>query len=283
MFSGEFMIKLLAIISLSLTLAACSSAPKTNLILDVNEDQKVLSIDELMELRAEENFVELNDDAKGIVKGFDLKVMQKEAYKIGLLHGQYWRALEIEKLLETQKVDLMQSYNFGMFMYGNGKILSPVVIKVEGQYDLISDNESRESSYSLTMIQEAKQVSRPPSYMDYLMVPKTKPKSPNSTLLPYTEDQIETWKSFIVQGWNDGAKQANEIFEIGRRRLERDFSGMILARELIRANVISEPTIQTGKAAVTKSGNTLHIRDVRRFLKDKSEFQEYDDWRPLVR
>ena len=126
-------------------------------------------------------------------------------------------------------------------------------------------------------------ITAPPNWRNYIWMGYEKPEKPNATLLPQNSAERKIWNEHVAIGWNEGSKQADEIFSANLARLKRDFEGMILYRKLLAQNMVTSPYVSQAELGITGDGNKLHIDD--RVLRITSIPQLQTDpknWRPAI-
>jgi len=186
--------------------------------------------------------------------------LKETALGLGAQAGLAWRAQEIDKMLKNDTKKLNDVYNFRPLIL-NHNVLPPVLEESQNSFNLASPDTVRLASKIYKIVTPPRFVTAPPTWGDYLWMEYQKPAAPNSTLLPRGAGEREVWNEFIVDGWEQGVKQANEIFSTNLGRLTRDYKGMILYQKLIAQNMISAPFVGKTNLGITGGGNQLRIGD----------------------
>ncbi len=86
-------------------------------------------------------------------------------------------------------------------------------------------------------------------------------EQPAHLLLPKNKAETTLWQQALLEGWELGKQQAEQIFQQSLARLERDYTGMILYRSLLAQRMISAPYVAEAKLGVTGSANVMQLND----------------------
>ena len=186
--------------------------------------------------------------------------LKETALGLGAQAGLAWRAEQIDKMLKKDTRKLNDVYNFRPLLLDNS-VLPPVLEEAQDSFNLANPNTVRLASKIYKIVMPPRFVTAPPTWGDYLWMDYQKPETPNSTLLPRGAGEREVWNEFIVEGWKQGVKQANDIFSTDLGRLTRDYKGMILYHKLIAQNMISAPHVGKSNLGITGGGNHMRIGD----------------------
>ena len=108
---------------------------------------------------------------------------------------------------------------------------------------------------------QARFITTPPNWRQYLWMDYKRPEYPNVTLLPKTKQEREVWAFYVTRGWKNGVEQANTILEENVARIKEDFGGMILYRKLLAMNMVSPPFVSHTDLGVTGDESEIHIDD----------------------
>ena len=122
-------------------------------------------------------------------------------------------------------------------------------------------------------------------WQDYLITHFPAPEVPDKTLLPHNKGEQKVWAIYIQQGLEEGIQQANDIYAANVARLQRDYNGMILYRQLLAEHMVSAPYVaQSNLGVTTNSQDTqLYINDqVLRITTLPRLNPNAHDWQPVV-
>lgn len=192
-----------------------------------------------------------------------LPALQRAAEKYGMQGGLVWAANEINKDLEANADKLSRTYAFNLFTIegpGGSKIMPPVIAQASDDFESFEQGKAiRVADTVFEIIEQAKFAPVAPLWHSYLMRNFTAPMEP--MILPKNNAERNVWRHFVAKGWEAGVAQAHEIFQADLRRLERDFTGMVLYRQLLAKGMISSPSVSEGHLGVTGNNNNMRIND----------------------
>lgn len=186
--------------------------------------------------------------------------LRETALSLGAQSGLAWRAKTIDDQLIKQNRNLDAIYNFNALILEHN-VLPPVLL--EGQNTLNLDNSQtiRISDRTYKVSKQARFITTPPNWRQYLWMDFNKPEYPNVTLLPKTREERQLWNHSVEKGWRNGVEQANSILEESVARIKEDFSGMVLYRKLLAMNMVSPPYVSHTDLGVTGDGDEIRIDD----------------------
>jgi defect-in-organelle-trafficking protein DotC len=189
-----------------------------------------------------------------------LNGLRETALSVGARGGLAERANEINNMLSDNSWVLNRVFKFyGLVLDDN--VLPPVLITGKNPMTLASKDVIRISDQHYEIIQQAKFITAPPSWRDYLWMNYSKPDIPDNSLLPRNKYEREIWKKDVDEGWAAGRKQADVIFNENLNKLTRDFNGMVLYRTLLAKNMVSAPYVATMNMGITGDHSDLAIND----------------------
>lgn len=218
------------------------------------------------------------------VKQIRLRTLQQAAFSWGVQEGLFWRYQKIVELMESQSLELHTVFSFNKFIV-DGKMLMPSIIEAQRIFDQTSDTSVRTVNVSFTLDKPARLVPQPPTWRDYLIRAIDEPQKPHDVIFPRTSEEREVWIENLNRGWDEGVQQADEIYEIDLRNLQKDIEGMYRFRKLLTMGVVTMPRIASSKYSVIKldNGKTLNLNDVVYSITMQSDFTETDKWEPFFR
>ncbi|TAK73422.1 MAG: type IV secretion system protein DotC, partial [Gammaproteobacteria bacterium] len=182
------------------------------------------------------------------------------AMSIGAQGGLSWASDHINANLEKDRKYLESIYNFNGMMLSHG-VIPPVLEEGDFSLNLADPNTIRVSDRTYKIVQQARFVTTPPNWREYLWMNYPKPALPDKTLLPRTAEEQKVWKKGIAVGWERGIQQANTIFQQNLARLKRDYQGMALYRKLLQEKMISQPFVSRTELGITGDGNDMRVND----------------------
>lgn len=189
-------------------------------------------------------------------------LLKETALSLGARGGLAARLGEINASLEKRSDYLDTVFNFRALILANN-ILPPVL--VEGRNTLNLDNplEIRVADRSYKIEKQARFVTAPPTWRSYLLLQASKPEVPDASLLPDDSDEAELaiWKEYTERGWEQGIRQANDIYAENLGRLKRDYKGMIRYRKLLAQGMVSAPEVANLNLGITGGGSEMSVND----------------------
>lgn len=189
-----------------------------------------------------------------------IMALRETALSIGAQSALAFRAKCIdEKLIkEARRLDAIYDFNSLILQHN---ILPPVLLEGRNILNLADSYNIRIADRVYKIAKQARFVTTPPNWRQYLWMDYKKPDYPNVTLLPKTKEERAMWAECVEQAWKDGLEQANTIFEENVARITEDFIGMIRYRKLLAMNMISPPFVSHTELGVTGDSEKIYIDD----------------------
>lgn len=251
------------------------------------------TMEELQNIERELFFPELeaDDDAPELsALPFDIRgeAIREAALSLGARGGLAYRTYEIRLELETRVSYLDKVFDFSHLLIPapSGLLIEPPVIS-ESLNALIINGDGQQAAVSdrvLDIISEAKIVSSPKSWRNYLERDWGEVAFPPDLLRPADEKEREQWKRLVEQGWDQGVDQAEQIFESDLNELVADYQGMVRYRMLLTQNMVSPPYAFQLDRGVTGGGNNMRVGDRAIHITGKSELVSgTEKWHPANR
>lgn len=211
-----------------------------------------------------------------------LAAIEETATSLGAQSGLAWASGQINHMLESEQRNLDQIFNFQMLLLDKN-VLPPVL--VEGRNALNLDNPE-----TLRLADKVYKIECPPHFVtaaphwrEYLWMNYGYPEKPNDTLIPRDEVERQVWNDCVIKGWQEGIKQANQIFEANMGRLKRDYTGMILYRTLLAQHMVTPPYVAKTELGVTGDDNNMRINDqVLRITATSRLIEDTSKWKAVV-
>lgn len=186
--------------------------------------------------------------------------LRETALSLGAQSALAWRAKFIDEQLVKQARNLDKIYDFNSLTLEHN-ILPPVLLEGRNTLNLADTQTIRISDRTYKVAKQARFITTPPNWRQYLWMDYRKPEYPHVTLLPKTKEERKVWCYFVDKGWQNGVEQANTILEESIARIKEDFAGMILYRKLLAMNMVSPPYVSNTDLGVTGDGGEIHIDD----------------------
>lgn len=186
--------------------------------------------------------------------------LKETALSLGAQSGLAWRAKYIDDDLVKESRNLDMVFDFNTLILPNN-ILPPVLLEGRNTLNLADTQTIRVSDRTYKVSKQARFVTTPPNWRQYLWLDYKKPAYPDVTLLPKNAAERQIWMQCVEKGWKNGIAQANTILEESIARIKEDYNGMILYRKLLAMNMVSAPFVSHTDLGVTGDGGEIHIDD----------------------
>jgi defect-in-organelle-trafficking protein DotC len=210
------------------------------------------------------------------------KALEEIAMGIGAQGGLASASQGIDNNLIKDKNQLDALFNFNGMMLSHG-VIPPVLVEGDNSLNLADSDTIRISDKTYKIVRQARFVTTPPNWREYLWQSYDKPELPNKTLLPTNDAERRIWRRAIKLGWERGTQQAYNIFQQNLATLKRDFQGMILYRKLLEQHIVSPPYVAKTEFGVTGNGDELHVNDEMLRITEHPQLQTNSKrWRAIV-
>jgi defect-in-organelle-trafficking protein DotC len=257
---------------LSFLLASCASQRQPAVIDAANRQQ----------LENMENKEAVHPTGTPTISQIRIKALEDTALGLGAQGGLAATSLKINDHLEQEKWSLETIYNFNGMLLNHG-VLPPVLVESDDSLNLASPDAIRIADKTYKIVAQARFVTTPPNWRDYLWMPFKKPELPHKVLLPRTAEERQIWKKSIRLGWEKGIEQAYSIFEQNLARLKRDYQGMVLYRKLLEEKMVSPPYVSKTELGVTGNGTDMRINDQVLRITELPRLQtDSNNWKAIV-
>jgi defect-in-organelle-trafficking protein DotC len=211
-----------------------------------------------------------------------IMALQETALSLGAQAGLAARARVIDERLTKEARNLDTVYDFNSLILEHN-VLPPVLLEGRNTLNLADAQSIRVSDRVYKVAKQARFITTPPTWRQYLWLDYVKPDAPNVTLLPRCQEEVAVWNTYTEKGWNKGVEQANTILEESIARVKEDFTGMILYRKLLAMNMVSPPYVSHTDLGVTGDGSEIHIDDrVLRITALPALNTNSEEWRAAV-
>jgi len=191
--------------------------------------------------------------------------MRDAALAYGAQGGLAAESRAINQMLQTQAADLSRTYDFQRVMIkgpDNVMIMPPVISQINETYETSEAGRTlRVADTMYEIISQATFAPVAPLWQSYLIRNYTAPSAPPDILLPRDRAEREQWSASVVEGWNMGKQQAQDIFKSDLARLERDFTGMVRYKALLEEGKVSAPVVADARLGTTGTGQDMRVND----------------------
>lgn len=192
------------------------------------------------------------------VDGLRAEALKSIALKLGVSAGLSSQFKIYEKTLEDKSAELDKIYDFEKLKLSPG-VLPPVLSQGFSNYEKESDNVVHISDKNFKIEEPARMVSVYPTWRDYLKLNIQVADIPAANFMPKTSAEKRLWDKTVKEGWEIGVKQASELWETSFAKLDRDYEGMILYKQLLAANAITPTVVATANLGVTGDGTQMSV------------------------
>lgn len=195
--------------------------------------------------------------------GIRSEMLARAARGTGLREGY---AEEIERLnrsTEQYTASFDQRYDFRSMLI-DGTVVPPVVTEMREVGQLEGDRVLKLSLGTFRIVQQARLALKVPDWRDYLFIPSKTGRQRPPEFLPRTDDERRLFDEAVAQGRIDGVREAQETYKQNMARLNRDYAGMQLYRELAAKGAVSLPKVSrsTQALALSEGGSRASVGNV---------------------
>lgn len=222
---------------------------------------KPVTLEEIESIEQENNYT----DVDGMAFDIRAEAVKEAAISYGARAGLAWRTFQIRKEMLGRSRSLDKIYDFAQLLIPapSGLMIEPPIIS-ENLNAMLIDGDGQQAAVSDRMyniVNNARIVSAPRNWRTYLERDWGSVEPPPDMLRPENGEERKLWKERVRKGWEEGVRQANEIFEQDLNQLVADFQGMVRYRTLLAQGMISAPYALQTDRGVTGDGNEMRIGD----------------------
>ncbi|MGQ3889899.1 type IV secretion system DotC family protein [Legionella sp. CNM-1927-20] len=192
--------------------------------------------------------------------GMRATALSEIALSLGAQAGLACRANIINKHLTKQARILDAVFDFNSLVLDHN-ILPPVLLEGRNTLNLADTQTIRVSDRTYKIAKQARFITTPPNWREYLWMDYKQPDPPNLAMLPKTKAERKAWRTCVARGWKNGIEQANTILDESIARIKEDYMGMILYRKLLAMNMVTAPFVASTDLGVTGDASEIHIDD----------------------
>jgi len=255
-------------------LNGCSSVSKTEGDTDTLEN--------LQKLSTPPPKVDVNPNPAEQMSQMREDALKDVAMSVGAQSGLHWRSVRINEVLKQHSKELDITYDFNQLILDKN-VLPPVLTEGRKTLNLDSPDTIRLADQTYQIVTQAKFVTTPPTWRDYLWMDYPQPAVPDKGVLPHNNLEKKAWQKLAQKGWEEGIRQADIIYSENLSRLERDYKGMVLYRKLRTQNIVSAPFVSTKELGVTGGGSNMNVNDKVLKITALPALQPNSKrWRPVV-
>lgn len=200
------------------------------------------------------------DQSAFSITGIRHQSLRDAGLSVGARGGLSWRSQQINQIISRYDKTLDRIFNFhGLVLEHN--ILPPVLVEGHYTFEQSSPEVIRLADRAYSIIHQARFISMPPTWRDYLYLKYTKPEMPDRSMLPRDDTERKVWDKYVAEGWQAGIDQADSIFSENLGRLKRDYEGMVRYRSLLAQNMVSPPYVAEMNLGITGNDGEMSVND----------------------
>ncbi len=242
-------------------------------------------LDDLKNLERENTIVE---GETGMTFDIRRDALREAAISYGARGGLAWRTYYIRGDLEKSARAMDKVYNFRQLLIPapSGFLIEPPIINESLNAMLIEDGgqQAAVSDALYNIVNNAKIVSSARTWRTYLEREWGEVEPPPDILRPENDEERQIWRELVAKGWDEGVKQADEIFQDDLNLLQADFQGMVRYRILLTQGMVSPPYALQVDRGVTGDGNQMRVGDRAVQITGASELiTGSEQWQPANR
>ncbi len=273
-----------ALVSLALLFPALSSSAQPILNLKDNIDNPD-PLEHFLYLPKENTVI---DGSPGIPLDIRKDAIKEAAISYGARGGLAWRTFEIRQELGLRARYMDKVFDFMQLLIPapSGLLIEPPVIS-ESINAMLVDGDGQQAAISdrvYHITNNAKIVSSPRTWRTYLERQWGEVNPPPDILRPENKEERELWVRLVEKGWEEGIKQADEIFQEDLNVLTSTFQGMVRYRLLLAQGMVSPPYALQVDRGVTGNGSEMRVGDRAVQITGVPELiTGFDQWQPASR
>lgn len=237
------------LIASTLLLAACSSFRPDSPRMKQPADASLSTLKKLSNAKAKDQIGDLR-----------MQALRDTALSVGARGGLAARSKILNMMLCKQEPLIDRVFDFRRLLLDKS-VLPPVLVEGRETLDTGGPDVIRLSDRYYEILQQARFVTNPPNWREYLWMHYTQPETPDRSLLPRTNSEKTVWQAYITEGWKAGEQQAELIFAENLARLKRDYEGMLRYRTLLNQRMVSLPFVAETDLGVTGDSEHMTIND----------------------
>lgn len=214
--------------------------------------------------------------------------IKEAAISLGARGGLAWRSYYIRQSLDKRARYLDKVFDFRQLLIAapSGLLIEPPIIS-ESINNMLIESDGQQAAVSDRMyniINNARIVSTARTWRTYLERDWGAVEPPPDILRPENDEERELWVKLVRKGWEEGVRQADEIFEDDLNVLIADFEGMIRYRTLLAQGMVSQPYALQVDRGITGGGDEMRIGDRAVQITGVPELiTGADQWKPANR
>ncbi len=217
-----------------------------------------------------------------------LHALREAAMSLGARAGLASRTWEIRQTLDERERYMDQVFDFRQLLITapSGLLIEPPIV-YEAMDTLNIEDEGQTAAVAdriFNINKRARIVTTPRNWRSYLERDWGKVQFPPAILYPKDDKERKEWNRLVQEGWDEGRRQADEIFQADLNRLTAEFNGMVQYRMLLTQGIISPPFALEVDRGVTGGGDEMRVGDRAVQITGPSQLQpDAFEWKPADR
>ena len=138
------------------------------------------------------------------ITGIRHTALRDAALSTGARGGLAWRSQQINSRVSAYTNYLDRIFNFNHMLLDDN-VLAPVLIEGRRTLEQASPDSLRIADRAYVIQSQAKFVTAPPTWRDYIWLRYSKPEPPDQSLLPRNNVEQTVWDRYVQEGWQAGS------------------------------------------------------------------------------
>lgn len=206
--------------------------------------------------------------------------VRQEALRVGAQAGLSSRYSALTEYMAFNESRMNVTYNFAPFI--DGKMLMPAVSKMQDTFTLDeSGSQATVVRNSYTISEEARIISNPPTWRDYLWQTYEPPEESHYSILPNSTAEVEAWQEAVEEGWRAGIIMADEIYSDRLAELTKAIEDRYRYQLLLNQKVVQAPVLGVDRRTITYNGRTLNVGETIYTVEQPVNYTASPSWRPI--
>lgn len=207
------------------------------------------------------------------------EALRQEGLRVGAQSGLAYRYGEIMDYLDAVEPKMNVAFNLAQFVR-DGHLLIPAITEVRDQLTTEGDAVHKVKA-GYTVQEEARVVTTVPTWRDYVYQRFDKPDLPHEALYPRDSYESSEWKKSLLEGWNAGVYQANEMFHDRINELAKAVEGRHQYLTLESRGMFSPADLKVVSSKITFQGRTMNVGEQIIGIGQRGNFTQSQTWAPI--
>jgi hypothetical protein len=215
------------------------------------------------------------------------KAVAEAGRMVGVQTGISWRYGTLLAEAEKRAGAMDQAFNFGplMLLEDDALVLPPILTSGDESMRIEQGDAATSALKTFELLEDARFVPTLPNWRSYLQADGNfpAPEEPNPVLLPKNSEEKDIWRAAVLEGWNIGVEQADQLFGDNVARLVRDFRGATLYHALQEGRLVKEPNLANARLGTQVADRKMAVdKKVYRITQPAAFQADERKWKPLT-